>query len=595
MAHETLPYNLGELILELEGSQQADAENRCNAERIAARDGSISAAIFQASADALKWQPDPVRIPGIDRIEALCDEWGTGLTAENVRKLRGRLCGKLGVGTTEANALSLDAVADVLAPKAHRSHEPAVRSETGGGSGMLPQELLRARDAAVECVREAMALYEAASYGRITPADAAEKLIQLQATIQAARPLIQAVSRLLPRHPPFRISYAQRKILGRNAHEMGIELAWAMCKDCWYAADPACPPPGEGGGPPDEQFNPNAIRNNPDGSFGYLVIVPLPPEASELVVEIGREAEDAAPGTETASPGSAASGPAPGDEELPAYKGEDQPWFTRLPTTKAVQSAELVSLANEIDLVLITATDPELEAVLRLLEPYPRRRAILKGFVEQETFYLGKFGSCLAAVTKCRMGSLDSGAATLATQHAQRVWKPRAVVMAGVALGKDPAKQKMADVLVASQIISYEPQRVGEEQVVQRGPIPPSNPTLLNRFENVPHWSFYRPDGSKCERHVGPLLSGEKLVDDPAFKAELFRRYPQAIGGEMEGVGLAAAAIRHGVPWIVVKAICDWADGKKHKKHQPLAAAAAVSLVHHVLSQADVLHGLQKP
>jgi nucleoside phosphorylase len=63
----------------------------------------------------------------------------------------------------------------------------------------------------------------------------------------------------------------------------------------------------------------------------------------------------------------------------------------------------------------------------------------------------------------------------------------------------------------------------------------------------------------------------------------------------MEGVGLAAAAVRHGVPWIIVKAICDWADGKKHKEHQSLAAAAAVSLVHHVLAQTDVLHGLEKP
>src|SRR5205823_7702372 len=99
----------------------------------------------------------------------------------------------------------------------------------------------------------------------------------------------------------------------------------------------------------------------------------------------------------------------------------------------------------------------------------------------------------------------------------------------------------------------------------------------------------------RCKREVGPILSGEKLVDDPVFKADLFSRYPQAIGGEMKGVGLAAAAVRHGVPWILVKAICDWADGKKHKKHQPLAAAAAVSLVHHVLLQADVLHGLQKP
>jgi hypothetical protein len=58
--------------------------------------------------------------------------------------------------------------------------------------------------------------------------------------------------------------------------------------------------------------------------------------------------------------------------------------------------------------------------------------------------------------------------------------------------------------------------------------------------------------------------------------------------------GLCAAAIRDSVPCILVKAICDWADGKKNKKHQPLAAAAALSLVHHVLSQADVLNGLEK-
>jgi hypothetical protein len=105
-------------------------------------------------------------------------------------------------------------------------------------------------------------------------------------------------------------------------------------------------------------------------------------------------------------------------QDLAAYKAEEQPWWTPLPPTKDVRSEELASLAGEIDIVLITATDPELEAVLRQLEPYPRRKAVLIGFAEQETYYLGKFGACLAAVTKCRMGSLDSGGATLATEHA---------------------------------------------------------------------------------------------------------------------------------------------------------------------------------
>jgi nucleoside phosphorylase len=281
--------------------------------------------------------------------------------------------------------------------------------------------------------------------------------------------------------------------------------------------------------------------------------------------------------------------------EIPEYDVEKQPWNTELPPIKDVQSQELVSYAGKVDLLLITANQSELEAVLRQMQSYRRRKAVLKGFVEHETYYLGRFAGHPAVVTKCRMGSLDSGSATLATQDGQRIWCPRAVIMVGVAFGRGSSEQRIADVLVASQVISYEPERVGITVTVPRGPIVPVNTTLLNRFENVTGWTFCRPDGSRCACQVGPLLSGEKLVDDPVFKADLFRKYPRAIGGEMEGVGLTAAAVRHQVPWILVKAICDWGDGNKHKKHQPLAAAAAVSLVQWVLSHADVLHGLAKP
>jgi nucleoside phosphorylase len=243
----------------------------------------------------------------------------------------------------------------------------------------------------------------------------------------------------------------------------------------------------------------------------------------------------------------------------------------------------------------MTATEVERDAVLRLLNPLSSRRKVVTGFIGPETYFVGRFGEFNAVVTTCRMGAAGPGSATLAADQAQRVWRPRAIIMAGIAFGKDPTKQRYADVLVASEIIFYEQQRVGVNEVVQRGIIPPSNPILLNRFDNVVGWDFHRPDGVRVACRLGPVLSGEKLVDEPAFKASLFRTFPQAIGGEMEGAGFCAAAIRSSVPWILVKAICDWGDGNKHKKHQPLAAAAAVSLVHHVLSQKGVLHGLQKP
>ncbi len=55
----------------------------------------------------------------------------------------------------------------------------------------------------------------------------------------------------------------------------------------------------------------------------------------------------------------------------------------------------------------------------------------------------------------------------------------------------------------------------------------------------------------------------------------------------MEGVGVATCAERAKHEWILVKAICDWADGEKDKTDSDhgFAAASAVSFVQHVLSQ----------
>jgi nucleoside phosphorylase/DNA-binding response OmpR family regulator len=280
------------------------------------------------------------------------------------------------------------------------------------------------------------------------------------------------------------------------------------------------------------------------------------------------------------------------DEDL-HYSAEDQPWFLlEFPKTSEIGENQADQFQGKINLVLITATEVELKASVRLLKPFPGRKRILKLCVGPETYYLGKFGAYITAVTKCRIGAINEGSVILATEQAQRIWNPIAVIMVGIAFGKDPGKQKIGDVLVASQIISYEQQRVGKD-IVYRGPIVPNNTTLLNRFENIFDWTFMRPDGKKCDLMIGPILSGEKLIDDLDFKQKLFDQFPQAIGGEMEGAGLCAATGRFGTPWLLVKSICDWGDGKKHNKHQQLAAAAAVSLVYHVLSQKTVLDALQ--
>jgi nucleoside phosphorylase len=180
----------------------------------------------------------------------------------------------------------------------------------------------------------------------------------------------------------------------------------------------------------------------------------------------------------------------------------------------------------------------------------------------------------------------------IATQEAVGHFTPKGIVMVGIAFGRGAAKQALGDVLVASQVISYEQQRIGKTSVVQRGFIVETGPTLLNRFRQALDWTFTDEEGRRMQMHIGPILSGEKLVDQASYKDQLFRAFPQAIGGEMEGAGLYAVAARSGLEWIVVKGICDWADGTKTDDAQPLAAASAASLVFHVLSDPAALEAL---
>ncbi len=94
----------------------------------------------------------------------------------------------------------------------------------------------------------------------------------------------------------------------------------------------------------------------------------------------------------------------------------------------------------------------------------------------------------------------------------------------------------------------------------------------------------------KCS--FGLILSGEKLVDNIDFRDQLLEIEPEAIGGEMEGSGLYAACQNAKVDWILVKSICDWADGRKKSSdsdtNQRNAAHNAASFVLHALKMAPL-------
>ena len=161
---------------------------------------------------------------------------------------------------------------------------------------------------------------------------------------------------------------------------------------------------------------------------------------------------------------------------------------------------------------------------------------------------------------------------------------PKAVIMVGIAFGINEQKQRIGDILVTEHLRLYELQKVGTE-ITLRGSKPDASTWLLNQLKNAEvKW-----DGA--EVRFGNVLTGEKLVDNFDFRDQLRRFEPEAIGGEMEGAGLYVSCLDHKVDWILVKAICDWADGHKNKNktaRQLKAATNAASFVLHALQFAPL-------
>lgn len=238
----------------------------------------------------------------------------------------------------------------------------------------------------------------------------------------------------------------------------------------------------------------------------------------------------------------------------------------------------------QIDILLMVVTEMELLAVIRHLKPLPKYGDVLRGTPYHDSYLLGVFGIYRCALVQCDMGGGGAGGATMVAQRALTYWKPKAVIMIGIAYGLKPGKQSYGDVLVSQQLASFDLQRVSgdEEKAIYLDSIQPSGPHLYPRFRptDVFDWSFV---GRKVVR--GLILSGQVLVDSKTRAETLLRAYPRAIGGEMEGHGVSAAAFANQTEWVVVKAICDFAGltGSKTKEAQPLAAAAAASLLFHVL------------
>ncbi len=235
------------------------------------------------------------------------------------------------------------------------------------------------------------------------------------------------------------------------------------------------------------------------------------------------------------------------------------------------------------DVLLVTATTIETKAVLEFARV--RGAQINKQFGTTKTyFHLGTFGDASICLVRSEMGSGTRGGSILTVRDSIEDLKPNSIIMVGIAFGVDNTKQPIGHILVSHQLQDYDLQKIGthseKSKVIPRGDKVTSSDMLIDRFRT----SSYEWNGSDIEFCL--MLSGEKLVDNLDYRDQLQSLWPEAGGGEMEGKGLYVAA--GNTDWIIVKAVCDWADGNKRKnkkENQKLAAKNAVEYVFFTIDQ----------
>lgn len=270
---------------------------------------------------------------------------------------------------------------------------------------------------------------------------------------------------------------------------------------------------------------------------------------------------------------------------LEAHLNGEQPLNVAQSTSNATTNERAPVVLARADVLLVTVTEVETHAMLDL---FPHATVLHH---HTQTYYdLGLVsGARVYLVQQPKMGSDEAGGSTLTIYKGIQDLAPATVIMVGIAFGFEREKSAIGDILVSDQLQLYGHQRVGSDAqnqpvILVRNARPAVSPRLLSRFKS----SAQSWQGQKVK--FGVILSGNHLIDNMLYRDQIHAFAPEALGGEMEGAGLFAASQDHShkVDWILVKAISDWADGKKSvDKHanQLKAARNAAQFVHHVLQQ----------
>jgi nucleoside phosphorylase len=260
--------------------------------------------------------------------------------------------------------------------------------------------------------------------------------------------------------------------------------------------------------------------------------------------------------------------------------GNESPAFGILAGSSPGSATDSTNQPRHSKVLLVVAADVELTAMAKAVKDI-NGASLTRTFTAHHTVYdLGRLSQTAVLLAQVGQGATTPDSAGASAPELIEALRPDFLILVGICYGMredDPKQpQRLGDVVIANQLVLAAHKKVASRTITRGGSVHPS-PALLDRFRSA------RDDWvSSAKVHIGPMVSESVLVDSARYRNEVRRNHPEAIGGEMEGAAIYAAAIRSKVDWCVVKGICDWGFDK-NDRYQQLAADNASSLVAHMI------------
>lgn len=198
-------------------------------------------------------------------------------------------------------------------------------------------------------------------------------------------------------------------------------------------------------------------------------------------------------------------------------------------------------------------------------------------------FYEGILEGKKAVVVRSGIGKVN---AAVCAQILVDVFEAEVVINTGIAgsLNKDI---NIGDIVVSTDVVHHDMDAVGFGY--PKGQIPQMEEFSFQADEALRRLAVQacREVNPEIEVHEGRIASGDQFVSSQETKDFIVREFG-AYATEMEGAAIAQAACLNGVPFLIIRAISDKADGSAHMDYAEFEAAAiehSVRLTHRMLQE----------